>query len=204
MPTLRCRPAGVPVPGRPARVTLTAAALMAGALLAAGCTSAGEPAGTTSPLNPGTTVFTGASAPRVPRVSGDLLSGGKVSLTSFRGHVLVLNFWGSWCTVCRAEAPALSAAARRFRPPAVRFLGVDVADSPASAAAYLRDFRISYPSLSDPGDKIALYFSQVIPIQAFPSTLVISPSGRITGRIIGQISVPELASLIRKAGKQAA
>ena len=144
------------------------------------------------------------TAPRVPRVTGELMSGGKMTLASFRGHVLVLNFWGSWCTVCREEAPALSATARHLHSTSVRFLGVDVADNSASADAYMRDFRITYPSLSDPGDKIALDFSQVIPVEDFPSTLVISPGGRITGRIIGKTSGPDLVNLIKAAGKQPA
>jgi thiol-disulfide isomerase/thioredoxin len=62
--------------------------------------------------------------------------------------VIVLNLWGSWCSVCQQEAPALSAAARQFTPAGVRFVGVDVADDPASAKAYMQDHRLLYPSLS--------------------------------------------------------
>ncbi|HUZ22763.1 MAG TPA: TlpA disulfide reductase family protein [Streptosporangiaceae bacterium] len=184
----------------PARVA--PAVVVAGALLAAGCSSSSPPAGTTSLLNPGTTVFTAATAPHVPRVSGELLGGGKLSLTAYRGHVLVLNFWGSWCTVCREEASALTETAQRFHSSGVRFLGVDVADNTASAEAFMRNFKITYPSLSDPGDKIALSFNRVIPVSDFPSTLVISPGGRITGRIIGKVSTADLASLIKAAEKQ--
>jgi peroxiredoxin len=183
-------------------VRIASAAAVAGALLAAGCSSASPPAGTTSPLNPGTTVFTAATAPQAPRVSGELLGGGKLSLTSYRGHVLVLNFWGSWCTVCREEAAVLAAAAQRFHASGVRFLGVDVADNTASAEAFMRNFKIDYPSLSDPGDKVALYFNKIIPVADFPSTLVISPGGRVTGRIIGKVSTPDLTSLITTAEKQ--
>ena len=184
------------------RVAPAVAVAVAGALLAAGCSSSSPPAGTTSLLNPGTTVFTAATAPHVPQVSGELLGGGKLSLTAYRGHVLVLNFWGSWCTVCREEASALTETAQRFHSSGVRFLGVDVADNAASAEAFMRNFKITYPSLSDPGDKIALSFNQVIPVSDFPSTLVISPGGRITGRIIGKVSTPDLTSLIARAEKQ--
>jgi thiol-disulfide isomerase/thioredoxin len=47
----------------------------------------------------------------------------------------VLNFWGSWCSVCQQEAPALAAAARQFARSGVRFVGVDVADDAASVVA---------------------------------------------------------------------
>lgn len=184
-------------------VVSTTGMVTAGTLLLAGCSAApSTPSGTTSALNPGTTTFTSASAPRIPHVTGRLLTGGKLSLASYRGHVTVLNFWGSWCTVCREEAPALSAAARHFGPAGVQFIGVDEQDNTASAEAYMKDFKIGYPSLSDSSDQIALEFSQVIPDTAFPSTLIISRNQRITGRIIGNASASNLSNLIQKAQKQ--
>ena len=83
----------------------------------------------------GTTIFGGSSAPQAPAVTGTTLGGAKLSLSRFRGHVLVLNFWGSWCTPCRAEAPELASLAHAFRPSDVAFLGVDIRDTPASAEA---------------------------------------------------------------------
>ena len=52
-----------------------------------------------------------------------LLSGTKFALAAEHGHVVVVNFWGSWCTPCRAEAPSLSRLAQHFTPSGVRFLG---------------------------------------------------------------------------------
>ena len=113
--------------------------------------------------------------------------------------MIVLNFWGSWCSVCQQEAPALSAAARQFTPAGVRFVGVNVEDNPASAKAYMQDHRLLYPSLSDSGDRIAAEFNRLIPISDFPSTLVISPDSRIAGRVIGAASVHDLSRLIKAA-----
>ena len=111
--------------------------------------------------------------------------------------MIVLNFWGSWCSVCQQEAPALSVAARQFKPSGVQFVGVDVADNSASAKAYMQQYGLLYPSLSDPGDLIAAEFDRLVPISAFPSTLVISPDGRIAGRVIGAASVQDLRRLIK-------
>ena len=135
----------------------------------------------------------------MPAVSGRTLTGQELRLAAEHGHVIVLNFWGSWCSVCQQEAPALAVAARQFTPTGVRFVGVDVADNSASARAYMQRHGLRYPSLSDPGDRIALEFNRLIPISAFPSTLVISPDGRIAGRVIGGASVQDLRRLIRAA-----
>jgi len=179
-----------------------AAAAVLAVVLTAGCSAAQSASGSTAGM-PGTTVFTAGKQPPLPPISGHLLSGGKLSLAADRGHVVVLNFWGSWCTVCHQEAPVLSAAARQFRASGVRFVGVDVADNSASATAYLRHYRISYPSLNDPGDLIAVKFNQLIPISAFPSTLVISPGGKIVGRVIGAATLRDLQRLIKAAQQTA-
>jgi thiol-disulfide isomerase/thioredoxin len=185
------------VPAR-ARILGAVLGLGLGALLLAACSPAAAPAGSPAP-GVGMTVFSPASAPQVPPVAGDLVGGGKLSLAAYRGHVVVVNFWGSWCTVCRQEVPVLSAAARRFQGSGVRFVGVDVGDNAAAAEAFMKNFRIRYPSLSDPGDSIALRFSRIIPIAAFPSTLVISSGGRIAGRVIGAVSARSLAKLVEIA-----
>lgn len=187
-------------PSVPACTRILGAVLGLGALLAA-CSPAAAPAGS-SALDVGMTVFSPASAPQVPQMAGDLVGGGRLSLAAYRGHVVVVNFWGSWCTVCRQEAPALSAAARRFQGSGVRFVGVDVGDNAASAEAFMKNFRIRYPSLSDPGDSMALRFSRIIPVTAFPSTLVISSGGRIAGRIIGKVTARSLAKLVEMAKSQ--
>ena len=146
----------------------------------------------------GTTVFDGGNPPLAPRVTGTTLGGTRLGLAQLRGHVLVLNFWGSWCTPCRAEAPALASLARTFSSAGVRFLGVDIRDTPASAEAFQRNFNITYPSLNDPGGLIALDFRSTVPPSGIPTTLVISRSGRIAARVIGEVSYPGLRGLITK------
>ena len=147
----------------------------------------------------GVTLFPGNSGPMAPKVSGSTLTGGKLSLTAYRGRVVVLNFWGSWCAPCRAEAPSLAALARRFQPAGVRFVGVDIRDNTAAAEAFLHDFGITYPSFSDPGDMIALAFHSTVPPAGIPTTLVMGRSGRIAARIVGAASQPGLARIIQQA-----
>jgi len=143
-----------------------------------------------------TTVFKPGSRPAAPAVSAKTLTGTNWQLSADRGHVVVLNFWGSWCTPCREEAPALGALAQHFSADGVRFVGIDIRDDPASAQAFMRKFRISYPSLNDPNDQIALDFHGTAPPAGIPTTLVIDQSGRIAARVIGKASYNGLKALI--------
>lgn len=150
----------------------------------------------------GVTFYRGSSAPAVPGVSGKTLTGAKLSLSAYRGHVVVLNFWGSWCAPCRSEAPALAALARHFQPAGVRFAGVDIRDNIAAAQAFEGKFGITYPSFNDPGGLIALDFHATVPPAGVPATVVVSPGGRIVARVIGEASYNGLKSLISRAVTQ--
>lgn len=149
-----------------------------------------------------TEVFGPGKGPVAPRVTGKTLGGATLSLSRFRGHVLVLNFWGSWCAPCRQEAHTLGLLSRQYSSAGVRFLGVDVRDSPASAEAYMRDFGVGYPSLNDPGGQVALAFRTTVPPAAIPTTLVLSPGGRVSARVIGPVTYQGLRNLIQKTMAQ--
>jgi thiol-disulfide isomerase/thioredoxin len=134
-----------------------------------------------------------------PAVSGTTLSGSRLSLTSDRGHVVVLNFWGSWCAPCRKEAPTLAVLSQKYASKGVRFVGVDIRDQTSAAQAFVQNYRISYPSLNDPGDEIALDFRGTISPAAIPSTIVLDQQGRIAGRVIGGTSYGSLDNILSKA-----
>jgi thiol-disulfide isomerase/thioredoxin len=117
----------------------------------------------------GTTIFPSGQRPLMPAVPGRTLTGQELPLAADHGHVIVLNFRGSWCTVCLQEAPALTVAAQQLKPSGVQFVGVDVADNTTSAKAYMQHYGIAYPSLNDPGELIAAEFNQLIPLSALPA-----------------------------------
>jgi thiol-disulfide isomerase/thioredoxin len=204
LPHFASRVAGAAAPSRrrAAAGALIAAAVVLGAAACDGGATAQDTAvGNGSSFvtgSYGTTVFRLAARPKAPDVVGTTLTGSKFKLATDRGSVVVMNFWGSWCTPCREEAPALGALARNFAGTDVRFIGVDIRDDPASADAFMRTFRIGYPSLNDPNDEIALDFSGTVPPAGIPTTLVIDRSGRIAARIVGQASYSGLKALIRQ------
>ena len=135
---------------------------------------------------------------KAPDVSGTTIAGKHLTLASYRGHTTVLNFWGSWCSPCRAEAPALATLARQLQPKGIQFVGIDIQDEPDSAKAFMHTFNVGYPSLSDPDDQIALDFHSTVPPAAIPTTLVIDRSGRIAARIFGPSTYQELKTLVDK------
>lgn len=186
------------------RQSLIAPVLIAGVVLAAAGCESGD-IGANTPVSSGqsfvgstyqSTYFKVGSRPVAPAVSGTTVTGAHLSLASYSGEVIVLNFWGSWCAPCRDEAPGLGALARQLQVRGVRFVGIDIRDEPDSALAFMQTFRIGYPSISDPADLIALEFRGTDPPSAIPSTIVIDRSGRIAARIIGPVTYDSLRALL--------
>jgi thiol-disulfide isomerase/thioredoxin len=116
--------------------------------------------------------------------------GRRWSSTSARGHVLVVNFWASWCGPCRAEQPGLTAVARAFRNRGVEFIGLNVKDNRAAARAYAEEFAVPYPSLFDPG---ALTATE-LPAVALPTTFVLDRDGVVAYQLTGKTTVPVLTA----------
>ena len=133
----------------------------------------------------------------VPAVSGDRLGGsGSISTAAYPGKVVVLNVWGSWCSPCREEAPALEAASKKTAATAA-FLGIATKDNdPAPAEAFVRSFGITYPSIYDPSGQVLLSFAGDLPPSAIPSTLVLDKQGRIAARVLGTISTDSLVDMV--------
>ena len=112
-----------------------------------------------------------------------LEDGRPIRLSSFRGDVVVLNFWASWCAPCRLEAPGLRRVSERYRDEGVRVLGVDYRDDEAAARVFVDEFRLTYPSVSDPSGSLAYDFELI----GFPTTFIIDPAGTIRYRFVGYL-----------------
>lgn len=144
----------------------------------------------------GLTTYPVGRRPAAPALAGETLDGSRTALKNLRGHVVVLNVWGSWCMPCRKEAPDLARAARETSPQGVRFVGIDTRDNADAARAFVRTFKIPYPSLIDRDGQLLLAFNGVIPVSAVPSTVVVDRDGRIAARVIGRITYGTLRELI--------
>jgi thiol-disulfide isomerase/thioredoxin len=179
-----------------------AAAVLAGVLLilvlVTGWPGGGTGGVTTVDGNASAVIYPAGHRPLAPDFSGTTLTGSKLSFSDYRGQVVVLNFWGSWCVPCRAEAPTLAAVASKYQRSGVSFLGVDVRDTTASALAFARSFHVSYPSVSDQSSAITLDFTAKVPIAGTPTTLVVDRTGHIAGAVFGTVTYPELTAILAK------
>ncbi|CAB4900007.1 unannotated protein [freshwater metagenome] len=115
-------------------------------------------------------------APGSDRGLVPLQGGAAKTLAQFRGQVVVLNFWGSWCTPCRDEAPLLERYHRRLTAAGVgTVLGVTNNDVPEKSIAFEKRFGLTYPSFQDPGTELAQEYGASL----MPETFVIDRRGRI-------------------------
>jgi thiol-disulfide isomerase/thioredoxin len=124
----------------------------------------------------------GPVGPATP-ISAPTLTGSQFDWSSTHGHVVVLDFWGSWCGPCNAEQPDLNTLAKQWMPKGVVFLGVDEQDSTSNGAAYERTYNVPYPSVNDSSEVITSEYNVLDP----PTVIVINTKGDIVDRFLGTL-----------------
>lgn len=106
------------------------------------------------------------------------------------GRPVILNLWASWCSPCRAEMPAIDAAARTHTD--VFFLGVAVDDDPVAAEQFAREIGVTYPLAIDESERVGRRY----PTPGLPATFLIGSDGSILRTVYGQIHEAQIADLI--------
>ncbi|HEX9824879.1 MAG TPA: TlpA disulfide reductase family protein [Actinomycetota bacterium] len=130
----------------------------------------------------------------MPPIEGAALAGGVVSPADYRGSVVVVNFWASWCAPCREEQPGLERLWREYRDDEVRFIGVNSMDIESDALAYLEEFGVTYPSVSDPSGDLMRRFG----VAYLPATVIVDRGGALRLRLSGARDEAELRALIEE------
>jgi thiol-disulfide isomerase/thioredoxin len=146
-------------------------------------------------------LYANGHRPAAPDFAGTTLTGAPLQYSSYKGKVLVLNFWGSWCGPCRGEGPTLAVLSEKYAKDGVSFLGDDVGDNPASATAFTKSVGITYPSLNDPGYQVAQDFSKAVLINDTPTTVVIDRTGHIAGVVYGAATYSELDTMLQDVSR---
>jgi peroxiredoxin len=118
-----------------------------------------------------------AGAPPVPAPAFTLASraGQNVSLGQYRGQVVMINFWASWCGPCRQEMPLLESIYRKYNRMGFTLLGVNVEPDSNAANEWLKATPVSFPILYDRDSRV----SKLYDVAGMPSTVIIDRSGKL-------------------------
>jgi peroxiredoxin len=120
------------------------------------------------------------------------LDGATDSLDRYRGRVVLVNLWASWCAPCRSETPALEKLYEQRRSQGLVVLGIDQGESGAAAATFARQLRLEYPILLDEDQRYGRAFSAI----GLPTTIVVDKRGHIVRGIDGELSLAEMQQAV--------
>ncbi|MBK3569332.1 MULTISPECIES: TlpA disulfide reductase family protein [unclassified Streptomyces] len=184
------------------RAVLSTAGVAVAALVLSACSSGGTSGGSgnTNFITGSDGIATVKKGDRqaAPDLSGKTIDGKTLDTADYKGKVLVVNVWGSWCSPCRAEADNLVQVAKATADKDVQFVGLNTRDtSTEPAVAFEKKYAVPYPSLYDPTGKLMLRFKKgTLNPQAIPSTIVIDRDGKIAARALQALSEEKLREML--------
>ncbi len=157
-------------------VVIAVAALLVG-LLAYGVASQGSDTTIESALSQGKRVPAPDSP--LPRLG----AAGKGTVDDYRGRVVLVNFWASWCPPCTQELPLLQRTQRMMAAKGATVLGINTRDASEKALAFVHRFGLTYPSLRDgSGD-----FAERWGLTGYPESFLLDKQGRVAAAIHGPL-----------------
>jgi len=172
------------VPGRVGAIIVS--------LLLAGCYSGGGPKRTIDGSTGGPGSLAGA-----PAVSYEVkrLDGRSDALARYRGSVVVMNLWATWCPPCREEMPALEQLYEQNKAKGVVVLGIDQGESAAAAGAFAREHGVTFPILLDSDQQYGRSYAAI----GLPTTVIVDRSGHVVRGIDGQLTLAQMREAVGPA-----
>jgi thiol-disulfide isomerase/thioredoxin len=126
-------------------------------------------------------------------------NGKEVKLSDFKGKVILLNFWATWCGPCKREIPALSQISNELKDKNFKLIGVSIDQNPLALDSYLKSNSISYTILHEPGDLLGKYMQASGNDQnVIPQSFIIDKNGKIGEILVGSRSKSDFLALINK------
>ena len=120
--------------------------------------------------------------------------GSELRLSDYRGKVVVLNFWATWCAPCRKEIPILIQAQKEYGDQGLQIIGLAV-DEPEPVRKYAQQFGINYPVLVDAINVVKLQ-DKLEGGAGLPVSILIDREGKVRERVIGEIDQAQLNELL--------
>jgi cytochrome c biogenesis protein CcmG, thiol:disulfide interchange protein DsbE len=114
--------------------------------------------------------------------------GGDADLVAFRGKVVIINFWATWCIPCRAEMPAIERSYQAHRWRGFEVLGVDVQERESDVVVFLKDVGVTFPSAIDRTGEVVLAYRA----NALPTTVFIDREGIVRDVHVGPLTAEML------------
>lgn len=127
------------------------------------------------------------------------LDGRTISLSDYKGKVLFLNFWATWCPPCRAEIPDFIEAYRENKDKGLEIVGISVDTKGKDAVAdFVAKYKINYPVVLESRSKTQQLIDDYQPGQFIPTTIIIDKEGRIRHKHVGQMDKSDLLRYFQK------
>jgi peroxiredoxin len=123
------------------------------------------------------------------------LNGKSWTLSRLRGHVVIVNFWATWCPPCRKEMPDLEALYKRFRGDGLVILAISDEDA-AKVRPFIAEQKYTYPVLLDPGRLVNTRFQ----IEGIPVSLVYDRAGKLVAQSSDMRTMDRFLEMLRQAG----
>jgi thiol-disulfide isomerase/thioredoxin len=127
-----------------------------------------------------TPVFTAPSGP-APQFQLSSMAGAPVSLSQYKGQVVMINFWASWCGPCRQEMPVLEKLYAKYKPMGMTMIGVNVEPDSSLAANWLKSTPVTFPILFDTKSEVSKLYS----VPGMPSTVIVDRKGNLRWMHVG-------------------
>ncbi|HEX3838039.1 MAG TPA: TlpA disulfide reductase family protein [Steroidobacteraceae bacterium] len=135
------------------------------------------------------TAVNAAGEEPAPTFSLPSRSGGTIDLAQFKGQVVMINFWASWCVPCRQEMPLLESIYKKYKPLGFTLIGVNVEPDQKEAENFLKQTPVSFPVLFDAKSKVSGLYN----VQVMPTTVFIDRKGNV--RLVHQSYQPGAENL---------